>query len=299
MSASQYICRLPDEVQNYAKDVLGETESSRRYGLEELKKWADDNPHLHVRLEEKFLLPFLRVSKFDLEKAKRKLTNFYTMRRDRKEWFTNRNPRLSQIQELTKMGSFLVLKKTFENQIIVIVKPTIHDPKIYHLDDVIKSGLMVLDVAVMEEELAQIYGVIAIIDMVNVGFGHLKYLTPTRIKNLVNAWQNFHCRPQRIEFVNAPTFINVVLDIFKKFMTMKLKQRTHICYDGFSSLAKFVDKEILPEEYGGVEGSLTELGEYWSEKLVSYSEWFAEDEKFKAEVETNKSNWFTLNRSKP
>ncbi|XP_044754741.1 retinol-binding protein pinta-like [Coccinella septempunctata] len=298
MSSVQYICRLSEEAQTYAKDVLNETESSRRCGLEELKKWSGENPALHVRTEDKYLLPFLRVSKFDLEKAKKKLTNFYTMRRDRKEWFTNRNPSIPKLQELVKMGSFLILEKTFKNQMIMIIRPTIHNTKIHHMDDFIKIGLMVLDVAVMEEELAQIYGVIAIIDMVNVGFSHLMQMSPSLIRNLVNAWQNFHCRPQRIEFVNAPPYVNVVLDVFKNFMSAKLKQRTHVCHDGFSSVAKFVDEDILPIEYGGSNGTLEDLGRYWSEKLISYSEWFAEDEKYKAENEV-KTGWFSLFRPNP
>lgn len=284
MCSKEYICKLPEEVQTYAKDVLGETEMSRRSGLDELKKWAEENPYLHIRTEEKYLLPFLRVSKFNLDKSKRKITNFYNMRRDRTEWFSNRNPRLIQIQELIKMGSFLILKKMYKNQFVIIIRPTLYNPKTFHLDDVIKSGLMVLDIAMLEEELAQIYGVIAIIDMTNVAFGHLKHLSPVRIKNIVHSWLNFHCRPQRIEFVNAPSYINVVLDIFKNFMTTKLKSRIHVCHNGYSSLVKFVDKDILPENYGGSEGTLEELGNYWSEKLITYSDWFKEDEFYKAEI---------------
>jgi len=273
--------------------VLGETESSRRRGFDELKRWAEENPHLHVRTEEKYLLPFLRVAKFDLEKAKKKLSNFYIMRRDRTEWYDDRDPRKPQIQEGVKKASFVILKKTFEHQLVVIVRPMIHDPRTHHMDDVVKCGLMILDVAVMEEELAQIYGVIAIIDMANLSFGHLKQMTPNRIKHIVNSWQNFHCRPQRIEFVNAPSFINVVLDVFKKFMTAKLKQRTFICHDGFSSLAKFLDVGILPKDYGGEDGTLEELGEYWREKLISYSDWFAEDARYRPEPEKkSKNSWF-------
>ncbi|XP_044754742.1 retinol-binding protein pinta-like [Coccinella septempunctata] len=271
------------DIKHYAENILHETTENRQKGLEELMKWATANSNLHIRTDEKYIIPFLRGCKFDVEKTKEKLTHFYTMRRDVPEWFTNRNPHLSEIQDLTKMGTFIVLKETFENKLVMIVRPTMPDPSTYDLDTIIKTGTMILDVAVMEEELAQIYGVYAIIDLKNTGFRHVRQYTPTRIKNIVNAWQNYHCRPKKLLFINAPTFIHVVLNIFKSFMTQKLKERIQVSYEGNSALVNSIDTSILPQDYGGNRETMSELGLHWIEKLNSYKEWFFEDEKYKAD----------------
>ncbi|XP_045475490.1 retinol-binding protein pinta-like [Harmonia axyridis] len=273
----------PASIEQYAQTILHETTESRENGLDELKKWAEENSNLHVRTEEKYIVPFLRGCKYDVKKTKEKLKNFYLMRRDVPEWFSNRNPNLPQIQELVKMGTFVVLKNTYENKLVMVVRPTIPDPSIYDLDTIIKAGTMVLDIAVMEEELAQIYGVYAIIDLKNTGFRHVRQYTLTRIKNIVNTWHNYHCRPKKLMFINAPTFIHVVLNIFKSFMTQKLKKRIEVSYEGNSALEKAIDISILPKDYGGEKETVAELGRQCSEKLTSYSEWFAEDEKYKAD----------------
>ncbi|KAK9880116.1 hypothetical protein WA026_008631 [Henosepilachna vigintioctopunctata] len=281
--SKSYVCELPIVVQNYAEKMLNETEVARQNGFKEIKKWAADNPHLHIRTDEKYILPFLRGCKFNLDKTKKKMENFYLMRRDRTEWFKNRNVLSGDIGELVKMGCLVVLKETHENQVVIIIRATAHDPKKHSLNDVLKGGKMILDVAVSEYELAQVYGVIAIIDMTNVKMGHAKQLSLTQIKHMVFAWQNYYCRPQRIQFVNAPHYINIFLDIFKKFMSEKLSKRVHVSYSGNSSLASIVDRSILPKDYGGDGETIEELGSYWYDKLVSYADWFAEDEKYKAE----------------
>lgn len=265
------------------ENILFETTERKQKGLEEVSKWASKNPQLHIRIDDKYLLPFLRCCKFDVNKTKNKLTKFYQMRRDIPEWFTNRNPTLPEIQELVRMGTFIVLKNTFENKLVMIVRPIIPDPSIYNLDTVIKVGTMILDVAVMEEERAQLFGVYAIIDLKNAAFRHVGQYTPTRIKNIVNAWQNYHCRPKKLLFVNAPSFIHVILNIFKSFMSQKLKDRIQVSNDSISALSDSIDISILPKDFGGKGETMLELGQYWIGKLISFEEWYKEDEKYKAD----------------
>lgn len=63
-------------------------------------------------------------------------------------------------------------------------------------------------------------------------------------------------------------------------------------------LYKIIPKEILPEEYGGLNGSLQDLIDKWEQKILSYSEYFKEDDQYgvdetlrikEAEVSSSKS----------
>jgi hypothetical protein len=47
---------------------------------------------------------FLRGCKFDLEKTKHKLSNYYELRARCPEWFSQRDPCLPEIQELLRLG---------------------------------------------------------------------------------------------------------------------------------------------------------------------------------------------------
>lgn len=268
----------------YVAKNLNETEEARRLALDEIKRWlAEVRPDLHARSEDKHILPFLRGCKFNLERTKEKLRNYYTMRRDRPQWFRNRNPLLPEIQELVRLGVFVPLRETFENRLVIIIRTAAHDPWKHKQNDVFKTGKMILDIAAMEEERAQIYGITAIFDMAGVGIWHAKQLTPSMIKHAVFAWQNYHCRPKQLEFVNAPLYINVVLKVFKRFLSPKLRQRVRVHFESVEPLHGVVDKKILPPEYGGQGESMASLTKYWSEKLVSYGEWFVEDEKYRAD----------------
>lgn len=275
---------LSDDARRFALENLNETDENKRDCLESIRLWLqNDVPWIKARSEDKYILPFLRGCKFNLPKTKTKLTNYYTMKRDRPEWFSNRNPLLPEVQTLVKLGAFVPLKHTQDNKMVVIIRTAAHDPKIHPWDDVFKAGKMILDVACQENVNAQIFGVIAIFDMTGMGFSHYKSMTPTLIKNVVFAWQNYHVRPQQLEFINSPAYINVALSIFKSFMSDKMKGRVKVHFGGVEKAETIVAKDILPVEYGGSGDSLNYLGQFWLDKLLEYRDWFAEDEGYKSE----------------
>lgn len=279
-----YVFTLSNEDSKYAEEYLNETEGKRNASLIELRQWLKEaQPNLHARTEAKYLLPFLRGCKFDMIKTKKKITNFYRMRRDEPQWFTNRDPTLELLQDLVKLGVFVPLKQSSDNKLVVIIRTAAHNPKVHSIHDVFKVGKMILDIAAYENERCIIYGVTAIFDMSGIALGHATQLTPGVIGKAINAWQNYHCRPKQMEFINAPSFINVMLNIFKSFMSQKMKERVRVHYDGIGTLHTIVDKSILPPEYGGEGESVESLCHFWSQKLIASKDWFAEDEKYRAE----------------
>ncbi|XP_028129161.2 LOW QUALITY PROTEIN: retinol-binding protein pinta [Diabrotica virgifera virgifera] len=274
------------EAKKFAEGELNETDETRVNSLEELKRWLQEEPQLHARLEDQYLLAFLRGSKFNMEKTKKKVKNYYKMRRDVPEWFSNRDPELNQMQELIKLGCFVPLKKKQDNRLVVIIRTAAHNPSIHTQDDVFKAGTMMMDVAAMENVISShLYGVTAILDMTGQSFAHVRQLTPsTIIGKAVNCWQNYHIRPKHLEFINAPTAVHVVISIFKSFMNSKLRERVRTHLPGqLKDLYTVVDPKILPPEYGGEGETMQELIDYWNDKYISYKSWFLDDEQYKAD----------------
>lgn len=82
-----------------------------------------------------------------------------------------------------------------------------------------------------------------------------------------------------MEFVNAPGHINLALDVFRTFMTTKMKERLFVTR-GLPTV-----DVTLPSNLGGTGKSYQELAAQWKEKVVQHASWFAEQEKYKMIIE--------------
>lgn len=92
----------------YASEHLNEIEGEKQKRIDGIRKWLGDNPKLGARTEDEHIVCFLRGCKYDTERTKEKIRSFYTMRAEVPEWFSNRDPMLPEIQELLRLGSFLI-----------------------------------------------------------------------------------------------------------------------------------------------------------------------------------------------
>ncbi|XP_043272868.1 retinol-binding protein pinta [Venturia canescens] len=286
-NTAQYVCQLSESEKQYVATHLNENDEVRQRSIDEIRRWIVENENLHARTDDFSILKFLRACKFDIGRTKKKLNNFHKQRAMLPEWYANRNPFLPELQELFDMGVFLPLRELDEEgKMIIIVRTSVHDPNKHKQADVLKAGKMVLDIATRDNETVSIHGVTAIFDMDGVTLGHGLQMTPGIVKRLVHSWQS--CYPLRIEsmnFVNAPKYVNVVLNVFRCFMSKKMRTRLHVHTRSNTSFFDKIPSHILPEEYGGRGESIRSLTEYWKKIVTENTEWFAEDEKYKMILE--------------
>lgn len=155
------------------------------------------------------------------------------------------------------LGVFLPLRaKDEHNRQVVIIRTAVHDPKYSAQNDVLKTAKMVLDFLLSQNELISIYGVHAIFDMEGVTYHHGLAMTPRIIKRSVQTWESYPCRVGMLEFINAPSYLNIALDIFKSFMTRKVKERV-IIRRGLPT------GDYLPVDIGGKTEDYKTLTNYW------------------------------------
>lgn len=117
-----------------------------------------------------------------------------------------------------------------------------------------------------------------LVDMQGIALGHALAMTPMLIKRAVNSWDSYPLRIQKLEFVNANLGINVVLDIFRSFMSAKMKERV----TSKRGKPEFKASDNLPKELGGSGSSYESLAHYWKQVLEKNHEWFEEDDKYKS-----------------
>lgn len=267
----------------YCQLVLNESKEARALSLETLKSWLSVNAHLNAKSDDYNLIRFLRATKYNNEQAQKKIKNFYVLRGTSPEWYENRNPYLPEIQKLLEIGVFLpLLERDDKGRTIIFIRVAAHNPYIHKQDDVFKVGLMTLDLVLDKMEDVSVYGVVAIFDMDGVSYGHARQLTTSMIRKAVHSWQD--CYPVRVKglhFINSPIYINVVLNIFRRFMREKMRNRVHVHGYDRESLHNIVSKLLLPEEYGGSNGKLQHLIDYWRNEVCSKEAWYADDEKYK------------------
>lgn len=206
------------------------------------------------------------------------------MRAERPEWFSNRDPTLREVDEILRLGCFLpLLERDDENRLVVIIRTAAHNPKKHSQNNVFKVCKMLLDLVLQNDESVSIYGVSAIFDMKSVLLGHALQLNPPLIKRSVQSWENYSCRPKRLEFVNAPIHVNVVLNIFRSFMSAKMKQRLFI--NKGQPTNHSIPNRCLPVDLGGAGPSYETLAEHWRKKAIDQRGWFLEMERYKSALD--------------
>ncbi|XP_055617427.1 retinol-binding protein pinta isoform X1 [Toxorhynchites rutilus septentrionalis] len=274
---ASYLQSLPEDCYNHARELLGETPAKRDECLREIQRWLRcEQANIRIPNDDvRFIVYFLRSTKFNVEKTKSKIQTYTKIRTNRIEWFKNRNPYIESVQELLELGVFLPLKQKDENnRQVVIIRTAAHNPKCHKQDNVFKVDKMILDLLLHLDETISIYGIVAIFDMKNVTLSHALQLPPAVVKRTVESWENYPCRPQLLEFVNAPIHVNIVLNIFRSFMSAKMKSRV-IVSRGTSQMNNVVK---LPPELGGTGDSYHDLSIYWKKQVQDHACWFDETE---------------------
>jgi len=91
------------ELEQLAQEELGETKEVRDSTLNEMKRWLQLQPHiLNCRTDANFLLRFLRMQKFRVDKSCAVLEKYTLMREDYPMYFRNLDISLPVLQELVQ-----------------------------------------------------------------------------------------------------------------------------------------------------------------------------------------------------
>ncbi|XP_061707086.1 retinol-binding protein pinta-like [Cydia pomonella] len=247
-----------------------------------LKDWLKKQPHLHaIQPTDQWLLAFLRGCKFSLERTKEKLDMYYTLKALVPEFLSNRDPMDSKIQETLKLGLFLPLKKCQgeDSSRTCIVRIGVFDASKYHLTDVLKIAFMITEIMMLEDDNFNVAGEEVIVDMKGVGISVLSQWTPTLAKKAISCFEKaFPVRVRSNYIISTPAGFEAAYAILKTFLGEKLKKRIKVYNQDYKAIYHAVPQAMLPTEYGGQDGSLQELIDYWKLKVESYRDWFVVQE---------------------
>ena len=132
---------------------------------------------------------------------------------------------------------------------------------------------------------------------------HFLQFTPTFVKKMtMMSQEGSPLRQKGFHYINTPTGFETVFNMFKSFMSEKNRERVGIpilsilisLLTGFvfqslqlyvhgSNLEKLyqhIPKRLLPKEYGGEGDSLKDITANWEKKILSYREYFLEEDQY-------------------
>nr|ATY51906.1 CTD8 [Heliconius melpomene] len=289
------IRELPKELAKIAKNELNENPKQTEADLKNLKEWILKQPHLKARTEDQWLVALLRGCKFSLERVKAKVELFYTLRSVAPEMTLRLKPTEKEYLNFLRLGTCIILpqSKTDLQPCAILIRPGLYDPSEYSIADVMCILYYLVQILVIENDVATVMGTKIIVDYQNVTLNHLTQASPSMLKKLVTVSQDsLPLRLKGSHHVNVPSGIEVIFKLISGFLNEKAKERLKI-HKSNDELLKFIPKDVIPNEYGGEGGTVAEIIEYWANKIKEYRPRFEEEMQFGTD-ESKRINKTTL-----
>lgn len=254
---------------------LNENINTRDQDLAAIKEWLRKEPHLPNEWEDYPLMTFLRGSSFSLEKCKRKLDMYFTMRAACPEFFTNRDATSPALREIlnNKLQGPALPGVTPKGRRVTICRGLHPNLDSQQITDTLKLALMIGDVRLVEETVG-VAGDIYVLDGAVLGASLLGKVSPSTIKKFMICVQEaYPVKLKEVHVINTSAIVERFLSLVKPFLKEKIRKRIFI-HKELKDLYKYVPQEMLPKEYGGQCGTMDELQEKWTQKLIEYRDWF-------------------------
>ncbi|XP_045516584.1 alpha-tocopherol transfer protein-like [Pieris brassicae] len=272
---SELMIQPSGEVWQKIRAELKEDVNTRDKDLATIKEWLRKQPHLPDQWEDNPLMTFLRGSSFSLEKCKRKLDMYFTMRAACPEFFTNRDATSPVLRDVlrSKLQGPPLPGVTPNGRRVTICRGLDSSLSPQQVTDTLKLALMIGDVRLMEET-EGVAGDIYVLDGAVLGPSLLAKLAPSTVKKFMICVQEaYPVKLKEIHIINTSPIVERFVTFVKPFLKEKIRKRIFIHRD-LKDLYKYIPQEMLPIEYGGQCETMNSLQDKWTQKLVEYREWF-------------------------
>lgn len=274
----------PPEMQKKIRVELNEDPSTRDSDLQHIKEWLALQPHLPPFNDDQRIMTFLRGCKFSLEKTKRKLDMYFTMRAAVPEFFTNRDVTSPELKEILDRVCIPTLPGLTPNgRRVTLLHGKVKDYLTPNVADGMKLLLMIGDIRLYEEQTG-VAGDVYILDAAVATPAYFAKFTPSIVKKFLICVQDaYPVKLKEVHVINTHPLVDTIYNFVKPFLKEKIRQRIYFHGNNLESLYKSVPKEILPNEYGGTAGPIEAMHNAWIKKMESYIPWFKEHEKLVAD----------------
>ncbi|KAG6441572.1 hypothetical protein O3G_MSEX001919 [Manduca sexta] len=245
-----------------------------------IKDWLSKQPHLPHDVDDILLLRFLTSCKFSLERTKRTIDFFFTIRHNAPELFCKRDPWAPEIRRVFEITDMLPLpNKTKENYKVFIYRLKSPELDLFNFVDAVKTFFMLADTRLTEDPDVP-SGEIPIFDSANVTLKFISKINLSALrKYMIYTQEAMPIRLKQVHVINAPSYIGKLHAICKPFLKTEVAKLIKFHEPNSDTLYKDIPQEILPNEYGGKAGPVEQIKREWIKKMESKRDWFLTNDK--------------------
>lgn len=260
---------MPDQEIEYNKDLVA------------IKDWLVKQPHLPNDVGDLLLLRFLTSCDYSLEKSKRTIDLFFTIRSTTPEVFLNRDPWSLEIKRVFEITDMIPLpRKTKENYKVFIYRLNNPNLDLFNFIDAIKGFFMLADTRLTEDDDIPA-GEIPVFDSANIS---LKFIGKMNLsilrKYMLYTQEAIPIRLKQVHIINAPSYIGKIHAVLKPFLKSEVAKLIKFHEPNSTTLYDDIPQELLPEEYGGECGTIEEIKRHWIKRIEAKRDWFLDDERW-------------------
>lgn len=234
-------CKIfPDESKEFPWD---------KNALEIFKRKIIEN-HIESRMDDIFLLGFLRARKFDQQRAFQLLKNYHSRRLEYPEYFDNLLP--SKLEHILSQKCVQYLPQPDQKgRYICISQSGGWDPSTSTTIDFFRTHLLFHDF-MLNFHRAQENRIVVILNEAGITLRHFFAWSPRIVTSAlaILSQDSYQLRFQEMHFVNINAMVKAMIDIFMPLLPTKIKERIHLHSD-MTTLHKFIHPQYLPAEFGG------------------------------------------------
>lgn len=267
---------------NQAVDAMeehGEDEYSVRMCLKEMHTKLDSCDMLsQKKLDDKFILKFLRARHFDVAAAHRHIKGYFKLRLA--------YPNLFLVPSRVINNFFdnvldILPHRTPKGEVMAIMRTGNWEPEKYDILHCMAAPIPFYELMAEEDEDVQKYGVVVILDMRRLAMRSVLTISPFHHKIFAEVMDTgVPVRYNRLHVCYENLVVDIAWNVMKLFMSNEFKQRVVFHGSDLSQLYSEVPKDVLPLDLGGTWNgsskvwSSAELDEM-DEKVTKYWEKYA------------------------
>ncbi|XP_049784798.1 retinol-binding protein pinta-like isoform X2 [Schistocerca cancellata] len=234
--------KLPTEEQKaLVRQKVGTTEEDIRQAVSSLRSWLLAQPHLPHLIDDGRLERMYISCKCSIEKSKKMLDAYYTLKNRFPELLLNRDPLGDDIQDIIKYVTLVIMPRlTEDGHRVTCLTDICPDATNMEMFMVSKLKLMATEYILSFD---YSIGYIIIMDMKNLSAAHVMKIGVRDIRAL-------------------ETIV-----------------RIHVHLPGSQELFKHVDRDLVPNEMGGTGGASRDLMAGLMDRMVALRDWYREEDK--------------------
>lgn len=268
------------QVENIRKE-LGEDPQRLQHMQELLQEWIACQPDFPKNYDKRILANYLRGSKFNLDRTKKKLESLFRCRALYPHLFEKRHPESPKIANILNNVCMIQLPKMTENgEIIHLFKLMNADIDKFDAEAVIRLTLMYRDVEMICKY--PTCGHIVIMDYSGFTANHFVKLFPALRQIIAILRDSYAIRLKSLHIVNAPSVVESIVSQIKPFLHKSVRNRFYF-HKATATLKDHFPANCLPSDYDGDLPSSAKLHQRSKDMLRSYGSYFMEQEMVKME----------------